>query len=56
MLLTKSNYSTWAIKIKIYIKAQSVWEAVASDDPVEPRKNKMALATIYQEITEKTLL
>lgn len=33
--------------IEVYMEAHGVWEVVAFDDSVEPRKNKMALAVIY---------
>lgn len=38
------------------MEAQGVWEAVVSDNLVEPHKDKMVLASIYQGITEETLL
>ncbi|KAJ8900212.1 hypothetical protein K2173_024852 [Erythroxylum novogranatense] len=55
-LLTKSNYSAWAIKMKVYMKAQDVWQAVKSEGPIDPREDMMALAAIYQGISEETLL
>ncbi|XP_020266086.1 uncharacterized protein LOC109841535 [Asparagus officinalis] len=58
-LLTKSNYSAWALKMKVYIRAQGVWDAIEPTDPndeVETRKDQMALAAIYQAISEETLL
>ena len=36
--------------------AQGVWEAIESEEPVDKRKDKMALAAIYQGISEDTLL
>ncbi|XP_020249218.1 uncharacterized protein LOC109826605 [Asparagus officinalis] len=58
-LLTKSNYSAWAINMKVYMRAQGVWDAIEPtdlNDEVETRKDQMALAAIYQAISEETLL
>ncbi|XP_020250569.1 uncharacterized protein LOC109827953 [Asparagus officinalis] len=58
-LLTKSNYSAWALKMKVYLRAQGVWDAIEPADPndeVEMQKDQMALAAIYQAISEETLL
>lgn len=55
-MLNKHNYSAWAIKMEVYMEAQGVWDAVVSEEPAETRKDKMALAAIYQGITEATLL
>lgn len=38
-LLTRSNYAVWAIKIKVYIKAQGVWEAINWEDAIHERKD-----------------
>ena len=55
-LLTKSNYAAWSIKMEVYMEAQGVWEAIVSEEPVESRKDKMAMAAIFQGISEETLL
>ena len=34
-MLTRSNYTTWAIKMKVFVHAQGVWDAVKHDDPKE---------------------
>ncbi|XP_020573667.1 uncharacterized protein LOC110020042 [Phalaenopsis equestris] len=54
-LLTKSNYSVWALKMRVNLQAQGVWEAVEQDE-VEERKDRMALAVIYQALPEDVLL
>ena len=36
--------------------AQGVWEAIESPETIDNRKDKMALAAIYQSIGEDTLL
>lgn len=55
-LLTRSNYTAWAIKMKVYLKAQGVWGAIKSEKEVDESQDQMALAAIYQGIPEETLL
>ncbi|XP_021629670.1 eukaryotic translation initiation factor 3 subunit C-like [Manihot esculenta] len=55
-LLTKTNYAAWAIKMQVYMQAQGVWNVVESEDPVDPCSDRIALAAIFQGITEDTLL
>ncbi|XP_020260266.1 uncharacterized protein LOC109836694 [Asparagus officinalis] len=56
--LSRDNYASWAIKMKVYMKAQDVWDAIepAAGASVEHRKDQMALAAIYQGIPEETLM
>ncbi|XP_020269354.1 keratin, type I cytoskeletal 9-like [Asparagus officinalis] len=57
-MLSRDNYASWAIKMKVYMKAQDVWDAIepAAGASVEHRKDQMALAAIYQGIPEETLM
>lgn len=58
-MLTKTNYTTWAIKMTVLMQAHGVWEAIEQKDPkstAEERMDKIALAAIYQAIPEDTLL
>lgn len=53
-MLLRNNYVAWAIKMKVFMKAQGVWDAVepkTSNTIVKVKKDKMALAAIYQGIT-----
>ncbi|KAL8090104.1 hypothetical protein AgCh_039540 [Apium graveolens] len=57
--LSKTNYTTWALKMKVMMQAHGVWEAVEQSDPkanVEERTDKIALAMIYQGVPEEILL
>lgn len=59
LMLTKTNYTAWSLKMKVFMKAHRVWEAVETSDTkivVEDRMDKIALAMIYQGIPEKMLL
>lgn len=64
-MLTRENYTAWALKIKVFMQAHGVWEAVESKGnktkegdktKVEERTDKIALAAIYQGIPEDILL
>ncbi|GJU61826.1 ribonuclease H-like domain, reverse transcriptase, RNA-dependent DNA polymerase [Tanacetum coccineum] len=58
-MLSRSNYAAWAIKMKVFMQAQGVWEAVEpkkTGDAVDVKMDKMALAAIYQGIPEDILL
>ena len=55
-MLTKTNYAAWAIKMKVFLKAQGVWEAIDAKSNVDVSKDQMALAAIYQAINEDTLM
>lgn len=56
-MLTKAK---WALKMKVYMQAHGVWEAIERKDPkvttVEERKDKIALAAVYQGIPGDLLL
>jgi hypothetical protein len=56
--LKRSNYTTWAVKMKVFMRAQGVWDAVETDDPkdkLDVKKDQTSLATIYQDIPNETL-
>ncbi|XP_074322913.1 uncharacterized protein LOC141659883 [Apium graveolens] len=59
-MLTRSNYTTWALKMKVFMQAHSVWETIEPKDPkatkVNEKTDKVAMAMIYQGIPEEILL
>lgn len=58
-MLERSNYTAWAIKMKVFIKAQGAWNAIEPKDPkvaVDDKTDQVALAMIYQGIPEGMLL
>ncbi|KAJ0975708.1 hypothetical protein J5N97_017673 [Dioscorea zingiberensis] len=58
-MLSKTNYATWALKMKACLRAQGAWEAVEPKDAstrVEEKKDQMAVAAIYQAVPEDVLL
>ncbi|XP_074355672.1 uncharacterized protein LOC141695315 [Apium graveolens] len=57
-MLTKVNYTAWALKIKVFMQAHGVWDAIEPKDPkatVEDKTDKRALAIIYQGLPEDML-
>lgn len=58
-MLTKMNYTAWSIKMKAFMRAHGIWEAVEPADEkttVEDKVDRVALAAIYQAIPEDILL
>ncbi|CAN6363526.1 unnamed protein product [Urochloa humidicola] len=58
-MLTRSNYTTWEIKMKVFMCAQGVWDVVeytGKKEELDTRKDQTAMAAIYQGIPEETLL
>lgn len=58
-MLTRSNYTAWSLKMKVFMKAQGVWGAIEQKDPkvaVDERTVQVALAAIYQGVPEEVLL
>lgn len=58
-MLTKENYTAWAMKMMVFMQAHGVWEAVEPSDPkaaIDEKVDKVALAMIYQGIPEEMLL
>lgn len=58
-ILARSNYTAWALKMKVFMKAQGVWDTIETrkkEVVADDRQDKIALATIYQGIPEDVLL
>lgn len=57
-MLARNNYTTWALKMKVFMQAQGVWNAVApgeTKDPIEEKTDKVEMATkdpIEEKLTE----
>ena len=47
LMLTKSNYSIWAIKMKALMRAQGVWDAVYTCGPEPMMRSVASLAHTY---------
>ncbi|KAL8116733.1 hypothetical protein AgCh_023038 [Apium graveolens] len=59
-ILTRANYTAWAMKMKVYMQAHGVWDAISPKNPksttVGDKMDKTTLAAIYQGIPEDVLL
>ena len=58
-MITKTNYTAWAMKMKVFLQAYNVWEAVEPNDPkavIDDKADNCAMAMIYQSISEELLL
>ena len=54
-MLTLTNYTVWALRMKIALKVSEVWETI---DPgtKDEKRNNMAIAFIFQSIPETLVL
>ncbi|GJR48432.1 zinc finger, CCHC-type containing protein [Tanacetum coccineum] len=56
--LKNTNYTVWAIQIKVILEAHDLWEAIESKDKtkVDIKKDKATIAFLYQALTEDVIL
>ncbi|GJY82336.1 zinc finger, CCHC-type containing protein [Tanacetum coccineum] len=56
--LKSTNYTVWAIQIKVILEAHGLWEAIESKDntEVDIKKDKATIAFLYQALTEDVIL
>nr|GEU62318.1 zinc finger, CCHC-type [Tanacetum cinerariifolium] len=57
-MLKPSNYSLWAIRMQIILEANGLWEMIEplETTQVDNKKNKTAIAFLYQALPEEQLL
>ncbi|GJS60501.1 hypothetical protein Tco_0557435 [Tanacetum coccineum] len=58
LVLTSTNYTTWAIKMEAIMDAQGLWESIklAAGMAAEEKKSKMTRAFLFQAIPEDILM
>ncbi|XP_013694775.2 uncharacterized protein LOC106398815 [Brassica napus] len=54
-MLTATNYTVWAIRMKMLLRVHKVWEAVESES-TEGDKNDLVTALLFQSIPETLIL
>lgn len=54
-MLTNTNYTVWAIRIKVLLKLHNVWDNVEAES-TDAEKNNMAIALLFQSIPETLIL
>ncbi|CAN6214865.1 unnamed protein product [Urochloa humidicola] len=55
-MLEENNYGVWAVKMKIFMRAQGVWAAVENKKGVDEKMDQMALVAIVQAVPEAVVL
>lgn len=57
-MLTRENDTMWVMKMKVFMEAHHVWEAIdlEGSKTIEKKTDKVALAAIYQVVSEDILL
>ncbi|KAF0935269.1 hypothetical protein E2562_031722 [Oryza meyeriana var. granulata] len=55
-MLSENNYGVWAVKMKIFMRAQGVWPAVVCKEAVDEKMDQMALAAIVQAVSEAVVM
>ena len=50
-MLNATNYTVWAIRIKVLLKVHKVWEVI-EQETTDGDKNNMATALLFQSIPE----
>ncbi|XP_076894174.1 uncharacterized protein LOC143546377 [Bidens hawaiensis] len=54
-MLTATNYTVWAMGIKVVLRVHKVWDTINSGVPDE-HKNDMAMALLFQSIPETLIM
>ena len=54
-ILNSTNYTVWAIKMKILLKVHKVWDIIETEEG-DDEKNNMAMALLIQSIPEALVL
>lgn len=54
-MLTSSNYTVWAIQMKLLLKVHKVWEVIETESN-ETEKNDVAITLIFSYIPEALVL
>ncbi|GJU41805.1 zinc finger, CCHC-type containing protein [Tanacetum coccineum] len=57
-MLKGANYTTWAIRMQVILEANELWEMIEPNltTEVDTKKDKTAIAYIYQSLPEEQLL
>ncbi|XP_074373635.1 uncharacterized protein LOC141713980 [Apium graveolens] len=57
-MLTKGNYTAWALKMRVFMQAQGVWKAIEpkGSGAVDDKVDKTTMAAIYQGVPDDVLL
>ena len=54
-MLSENNYGVWAVKMKIFMRAQGVWAVVVNKGGVYEKMDQMALAAVVVQTVRETI-
>ena len=54
-MLSENNYGVWAVKMKIFMRAQGVWAAVVNKGGVYEKMDQMALAAVVVQTVREAV-
>ncbi|KAL1198920.1 hypothetical protein V5N11_008538 [Cardamine amara subsp. amara] len=54
-MLTSTNYTVWAMRMKITLRVSKVWETI-NPGSADPKKNDMAITLLFQTIPKMLIL
>jgi len=52
-VFSRENYNLWAVKLKTYLRAQSLWDVVEKGSIPPPLPNNLTLAQMRNHIDEE---
>ena len=55
-LLKPTNYTMWAMNMKVILSVNRVWEMIEPETTIDARKDNIATALIFQAIPEELVL
>lgn len=55
-MLTETNYSLWAVKMKVLMKALRIWSAIDGSDEFDQAADDGAFATLSQSVPDYVML
>ncbi|XP_076949352.1 uncharacterized protein LOC143621973 [Bidens hawaiensis] len=54
-MLTATNYTVWAMRMKIVLRVHKVWDTIGSNS-ADDEKNDLAIALLFQSIPENLIM
>ena len=55
-VLTSTNYPVWAIRFKTILEANGLWEVIEPGTETDVKRNKAAMAYLFQALPEDLVL
>ena len=55
-MLTDTNYTVWAMKMKVIFKVYKVWDVIDPGTTIDTHKDSIAIALLFQGLPEELVL